>query len=258
MSFKYLLGESVMMKVLQVALFIGILSLAATASWAGEIKVGGGGAACRGIFMPLAASFESATGIALKVLPSSPAQGLIELNDGHVDMATAAVPFASMAREAAKNGIAIDPSLFTVKEIALNKTLVFVHKSNTVKKLSKKQLKDIFSGKVTNWKNVGGANQKIIVVWGLATPGQNELFSEQILDGKPVTGKHQEVTDYMGIRNFIAETPGAIGIDPHGFASGLTKNPETPLVVSPVIAVTKGKPSADVEKLLQYVGEWMM
>jgi hypothetical protein len=48
-------------------------------------------------------------------------------------------------------------------------------------------------------------------------------------------------------------TPGAIGIDPQGFASSVTKNPKIPLISSKVITVTKGKPSTDVEKLIKYV-----
>jgi len=247
-----------MIKILPVALLIGILSLTATSGHAAEIKVGGGGAACSGIFMPLIASFESTYGIAVTVLPTTPAQGLIELNNGHVDIATAALPFDRVVREAAKNGITIDPSLFTVKEVGENKTLVFVHNSNKVKKLSKKQLQDIFSGKVTNWKKVGGVNQDIVVVWGLATPGQNDLFTKKVLDGKPVSVKYQEVTDYKSIKEFIAKTPGAIGIDPNGFVSAGTRNPESPQVSSPIIAIIKGKPSAEVEKLLQYVNEWKM
>ncbi len=247
-----------MIKTLPAALLIVMLSLITTASLASEIKVGGGGGACRGIFMPLAAFYESDTGTALKVLPSSPAQGIIELNDGHVDLATAAVSLDQMIMGAAKNGITIDPSLFNVTEIGKSKTLVFVHKSNKVKKLTRKQLRDIFTGKVTNWKKFGGKDQAIIVVWGIATPGQNDLFTKKILDGKPVADKHQEVTDYVSIREFIANNPGAIGIDPHGFASGGTRNPETPLLISPVIAVTKGKPSTEVEYLLKYVKEWVM
>lgn len=245
-----------MIKCLSAAILIGIVSLT-TASFASEIRVGGGGAACRGVFMPLSAFFESDTGIAVNTLPSSPAQGIIELNEGRLDVATAAIPFDEMIRGAAKNGITIDPSLFTAREIGKNRTLVFVHKSNKVKKLTKKQLQDIFSGKVTNWKKFGGADQDIIVVWGIATPGQNGLFKKQVLNGTPITDKRQEVTDYMSIRNFIASNPGAIGIDPHGFVSGGTRNPETPQITSPFIAVTKGKPSAEVEKLLQYVDEWM-
>lgn len=244
-----------MKKRLLVALLAGIISLAATASMAVEIKVSGGGAACRGFFIPMIEPFKDVTGMDLNVKPSTPVQGLIELNDGHIDIATSAVSFDSMVKGAARNGISIDPSLFTVREVGVNKTLVFTHKSNKVKKLSKKQLQDIFSGKVTNWKQVGGADQEIVVVWGIATPGQNALFLKHIMEEVPLTKKLVEVSDYTSIRDYIAKEPAAIGIDPQGFKSPVTRCPESPLLTSPVIAVTKGKPSPEAEKLLKFVEE---
>jgi phosphate transport system substrate-binding protein len=238
------------------AILVGMLSLAATVCLAAEVKVGGGGAACKGFFAPATESFEAETGIILKVMPSTPGQGLIELNAGHLDVATSAVTFEAMIKGAAKSGITIDPSQFTVNEIGTNKTLVFTHKSNPVQTLSKKQLQDIFTGKKTNWQQVGGADQEIAVAWGVATPGQNGLFTQQILEGKSIAQNHQELTDYKSIKAFIEKTPGAIGIDPQGYVSASTRNPKIPLITSTVIAVTKGKPSAEAEKLIQFVKEY--
>jgi phosphate transport system substrate-binding protein len=124
-----------------------------------------------------------------------------------------------------------------------------------VKKLTQKQLEDIFTGKITNWKRVGGNDRKIKVVWGLGTPGQNEVFTNAILRGKAVTADHHEATDYKSIVDYVSTTPEAIGINPQGFASTRTRNPRTPDVLSTVIAVTKGKPSPEVQKFLQYLKE---
>lgn len=245
-----------MKKGFMVASLVGMLFLAETISLASEVKVGGGGAACNGFFIPAKESLKAETGIAMKVMPSTPGLGLIELHAGIVDLATAAVPLGDMLRGAAINGITLNPLEFIVHEIGNNKTLVFTHKSNKVKTLSKEQLKDIFTGKITNWKQVGGADQEIVVTWGIATPGQNTLFTKQVLDGNYVTLKHHEVTNYESIINFVEKTPGAIGIDPEGLVSARTNNPQTPLILSPVIAVTKGKPSAHAEKIIRFVKEF--
>lgn len=244
-----------MKKELLLASMAGVLSLATTVSMAAAIKIGGGGAACGSFIAPVEESFEAETGISLDVRSSSPSQGLIELKDGQLDMATGAVSFEEMIRGAAKSGINIDPLQFTVRQIGSNRTLLFTHRSNKVKSLSKKQLQNIFTGKVTNWKQVGGANQEVVVVWGIATPGQNELFTKKILDGKSITRKHQEVADYRSIRNFVAKNPGAIGIAPQDLVSSATRNPQIPFLDSPVIAVTKGAPSVEIETLLSYVKE---
>ncbi len=218
-----------------------------------KITIGGGGAACSGFFVPFKASFEAETGILLTIVPSSPSQGLIDLSKGNVDIATAAVPFATMIKGAVKNGVMIDPSEFSVTEIGNNRTLVFLHKTNKVSELSKKQLQDIFTGKVRNWEKVGGNDREIVVVWSKGTPGQNELFYKQILEGGIVVKDATEATDYNNIKDIVARTPGAIGIDPQGFTSANTKNPKIQLVTSPVIAITKINPTPNIEKLLAYI-----
>lgn len=242
--------------VFMITSLLGMILLTETSSFAAEIKIGGGGAACSGFFAPAANSYQVETGNVMIVTPSTPGLGLIELNCGIVDIATGAVSLDTMINGAAKEGVPLDPSQFNVIEIGDNRTLVFTHLSNKVKTLSKNQLKDIFTGKLTNWKQLGGQNIEIVVTWGIATPGQNEIFTKQILDGEPVTHKQQHATDYKMIKAFIEKTPGAIGIDPEGFVNGRTNNPETPLVTSKVIAVTKGKPSAEVMKLIQFVKEY--
>jgi len=242
-----------MKKGFMVASLVVMLLLAGTIGFAAEIKVGGGGAACSGFFLPATDSFKAETGIVMKVMPSTPGLGVIELHAEIVDLATAAVPLEDMIRGAAINGITLDPAEFIVNEIGANKTLVFTHKSNKVKTLSREQLKDIFAGEITNWKQVGGADQEIIVTWGIATPGQNALFTKQVMDEDCITLKRHEVTNYESIRDFVENSPGAIGIDSEGFVSARTNNPQTPLIISPVIAVTKGKPSANAEKLIRFV-----
>lgn len=230
-----------------------MFSLAASICLAGDITVGGGGAAISGFIEPFVEPFETEFGIKVVTKQSTPAQGLIQLHDGHINVAVSATSLDVMVEGAAMNGITIDPAQFEVRKIGMNKTLVFVNKNNKVKKLSKKQLQGIFTGKIKNWKRVGGPDLPVLVVWGTATPGQNELFVRQILDGIQVTQEHIEATDYKNIRAIVAKTPGAIGIDPQGFASIATWNPQIPVVSAPVIAVTKGAPSAEVDKFLEYV-----
>lgn len=244
-----------MRAMLLIGVFAGFLSINSPIVLASEIKVGGGVDACSVFFAPLTEPFLDAAGILLNVTASTPSQGLIELNNGKIDIATAAVPFESMIEGAAKSGVKIDTSLFVVREVGSIKTLVFTNKNSKVTRLSKQQLQDIFTGKVTNWKQVGGADVEIFVGWAAGTTSQNAIFSKVMLDGMPVTAKRKKLTDYVSIRDFVAKTPGAIGIAPQGYKSSFTWNPETPPVTTPAIAITKAKPSADVEKLLLFVQE---
>lgn len=229
------------------------LMLSATVAYGEEVKVGGGGASISAIFAPVKAPFEKATGDTLIILQSSPKDGLVDLLKGKLDIATAAVPFEGMAAGAEKDGVKVDKGALVVQEIGKNRTGIFVHPSNKVAKLSKDQLKGLFTGKITNWKEVGGDDKDVIVVWGKGTPGQNAQFVKEILDGEQPTKDVLDTTNYAKIKESVSATPEAIGIDPVGLADQSVKLVDAPPLTSPILAITQGKPSAKVQKVLDYV-----
>lgn len=231
--------------------------LAAPAALAAEptvVRVGGGGAATSTLFESIGPYLEKATGITLVRRPSSPGIGLAELISGSLDLAIAAVSFDSMVEGATKAGTVVDRSKLVVKEIGINKTVLFIHPGNKVGKLTGEQIKGIFTGKITNWKEVGGDDSAIVVVWGAGTPGQNALFSREVLKGEPVVKDSLGATNYANIREIVSATPEAVGIDPFGMADATVKvihiDPE---LTSPILAVTIGKPAPAVQKVIDYV-----
>jgi len=225
----------------------------AGAAYGEEVKVGGGGASISAAFTPVKAPYEKAGRDTLIILQSSPKDGLIDLVKGKLDIASAAVPLTSMLAGAEKDGVKIDPATLVINEIGSNRTAIFVHPTNKVTKLSKEQLKGIFTGKLLNWKEVGGDDKDIIVVWGKGTPGQNGQFKKEILDGEDVAKDVLDTTNYAKIRESVAATPEGIGIDPFGLADETVKVVEAPPLTSPIIAVTAGKPSAKVQRLFDYI-----
>lgn len=239
------------MKQVLLALLI-FCSLTATAVMAEEIKVEGGGAAIATVFQPMKEAYEKATGDTLTTIMSSPVKGLLALNQGLVDIATCAYPFDELVTMAQKEHADLDHLSFWSIIIAENRTVVFVNKVNPINKLSSEQLKGIFSGKITNWQQVGGGNIPITVIWGSKTPGQNAQFSKTIMEGAEITKNTLAATDYKNIRDLISKTPNAIGIDPIGFKSAEIRTPIIPAITSPIIAITKGAPSAKALKVLDF------
>ena len=72
-------------------------------------------------------------------------------------------------------------------EVALDGIAVIVHPENKVDNLTIKQLSDIFSGKITNWKQLGGANMPLTLYGRENSSGTYEFFKEHVLgkvDGK--------------------------------------------------------------------------
>lgn len=230
------------------------LALSASPATADEIRVGGGGAAIASVFTPVKAAFEKATGNNLIILQSTPARGMSDLITGKLDAAVAAVPLDSMAAGAEKEGVKVDKSALQQIEIGTNKVVVYIHPSNPVTTLSKEQMKGLFTGRISNWKDVGGKDAPVLIVWGKNSPGQNALFTKVILDGEKIAAENLETTDYKGIKDTILANPEAIGIDPLGMADASVKAIKpSPEVTAPIRLVTKGKPSAAVQKLIDFI-----
>lgn len=75
--------------------------------------------------------------------------------------------------------------------------------------LTKKQLIDVFTGRVTNWKQLGGADKNIVVINRPKGSGTRATFTRYALDGaEPIESLTQESSG--AVRKMVAETPGAI------------------------------------------------
>jgi phosphate transport system substrate-binding protein len=87
---------------------------------------------------------------------------------------------------------------------------VIANPSVTVKNLTKKQLQDIFTAKVTNWKEVGGPDQKIVVINRPRSSGTRAVFTKTVMDGMAVSesGLTEDATGT--VVSVVKQTPGAI------------------------------------------------
>jgi phosphate transport system substrate-binding protein len=234
-------------------IILAIFTGSANMSAAAEIRVGGAADACKGLFEVVKDQIQDEAGTTLLLNPSSSEQALLDLDKGDIDMATTDIPLETLITDLEKKGYLVVSESFQVQGIGTNTIQVYLNKTNRVSALSQTQLRDIFTGKITNWKQVGGENRKIVTVWGDETPDLNRLFSKYIIGTRPIVKTAVKATDQQSIIEFIAKTPGAIGIASHAYKSGRTRNPRTPFVSAKVIAITKGSPSEDLQKLLEVV-----
>ena len=121
--------------------------------FAQEIKVGAGAAPVENVLKPVKEPFEKATGIKLTIIASGPKIALMDLEKGAVDAAAAGLTFEDWMNLMKKEGAEIkDPSSLQQATIGKDKIIVLLHKDNPVSKLSKEQLKGIFTGKISRWR----------------------------------------------------------------------------------------------------------
>ncbi len=189
--------------------------------------------------------------------------GIAALIDGTCDIADASRPIKDTEiQKAAANGR--DPVAHIV---AMDGIAVVVNKSNPISKLFKKQARDIFTGKISDWSQLGGSPGKIVVVSRDTSSGTFEAFGELVMKGEKVMPGALMQASNQAVAQIIAQTPQAIGYVGLGFMSGELKpveidgvmpSRETILsgeypVTRPLFMYSNGKPQGITKEYLDFV-----
>lgn len=103
------------------------------------------------------------------------------------------------------------------KIVAWDALAVIVNPKNPVSQLTREQLEGIFTGKITNWKQVGGADLKIVVYSRETSSGTYEFFKESVLKNKNYMASVLSMPATGAIIQSVAQTPGAIGYVGHAY-----------------------------------------
>ena len=95
--------------------------------------------------------------------------------------------------------------------IAYDALAIVVHPTNKVSKLTREQLEGIFTGKIKNWKEVGGDDMKIVPYARETSSGTYEFFKESVLKNKNYMNGIMSMPATGAIVQSIGQTKGAIG-----------------------------------------------
>lgn len=138
--------------------------------------------------------------------------------------------------------VAVDKKVFPVAyTVALDGLPIIVHPSNPVKGLTVEQVRNIYLGKITNWKEVGGPNMKIIPISRDTNSGTYETFEKLVMNEQKI-GKGSEYVGSNGaIRGRVQSTPGAIGYAGLGFVDRTVKALFINGIYPTKVTVTSGK-----------------
>ena len=97
-------------------------------------------------------------------------------------------------------------------QIAIDGIAVITNSANKVKDLTLQQVKDIYTGKITNWKEVGGPDESIVLVTRPTSSGTRATFQKYALDGNEEASNTSMETDDSGVLlQNVKDTKGAIG-----------------------------------------------
>jgi phosphate transport system substrate-binding protein len=218
------------------------------------LKIGAGAAPTENILKPIKTAFEKASGLSLNTLSNGPKQAFIELEKGTVDAAAAGLALDDWWALLKKEGVTVaNPAAYQAQLIGKDRVVVLTHKDNKIASLSKEQLVGIFSGKIQNWKEVGGKDMPILIVWGTLIPGTNSMFVKVALGGAAVSKEVLDATTASDVKDKIMANPEAVGIGPAAVVDDSVWSPKTPEVARNITLMTKGAPNAKVQKLLGFI-----
>lgn len=192
---------------------------------------------------------EVAPDVSIAVTGGGTGTGIAALINGTVDIANASRAMKeSEIEDARANGI--DPQEFTV---AIDALAVIVNQANPVDQLTIDQLADIYTGRVTNWQEVGGNNAPIILVSRETNSGTHVYFLEEVIrkgdsaNTDVFAPQTLLMPSSVGITSEVQRNPNAIGYDGLGYTDpahekliAVARDADSPYVAPSVAAGADG------------------
>jgi len=153
--------------------------------------------------------------ISIQVTGGGSGTGVASLLNGTTDLANSSRELKESEFEKAKKNNII-PKTY---EVALDGIAVIVHPSNKIGSLTIGQISDIFSGKITNWKELGGVDMPITLYGRENSSGTYEFFKEHVI-GKDAGGKQRDYATSTQVLQGTAALGEAVARDTKGIGYG--------------------------------------
>jgi phosphate transport system substrate-binding protein len=195
--------------------------------------------------------------------------GIAALINGGTDICEASRPMKPAEKALVRSRHGKD-----VKEIpvALDGLAIYISESNPLKSITEPQLKAIYTGKITNWRDLGGKDARIVSYGRENSSGTYQFFKEHVLNNEDFAHEIQTLPGTGAIVNAVSKDPASIGYGGIAYASGIRVIPvnrdEKSEAVMPSLDTVKsgqyplsrnlffytiGEPTGDVKAFIDWV-----
>ena len=151
--------------------------------------------------------------------------------------------------------------------VAMDGIAIVVHPSNSVNAIKMEQIKDIYTGKIKNWKELGGEDKKIIVVGRDSSSGTFEAFESIVMKGAKVIPEALAQVSNKTVATIVSTTEGAIGYVGLGYLSDAIKALEVNGIIAnsdnvgngkyhisrPLYMYTDGAPEGTMKQFIEFI-----
>jgi phosphate transport system substrate-binding protein len=202
-------------------------------------------------------------GISLAISGGGSGNGIKALNEGlcHVAMSSRDIKSSELEQGSARNVKAVRTA------IAVDALVPVVHPENPVSGLSAEQLRDIYTGKIRNWKELGGLDENIVLISRDSSSGTFETWETMIMMNEKVVPSALLQASNGAVVQIVAKNRKAIGYIGFGYLDASLKklsvnnveaNTETALsntwpIARELYVFTDGAPAGGVKKLVDYL-----
>lgn len=156
--------------------------------------------------------------VVIQVTGGGSGTGISALINGTTDICNASRPMKKSEREKLKQRY---NTLGVEIKVAIDGLSIYVHESNPVQELSLAQIKAIYTGKITNWKDVGGADARIILYSRENNSGTYVYFKDNVLEGEDFAASAQNMPGTAAVVNAVAKDRYGIGYGGAAYAKGI-------------------------------------
>jgi phosphate transport system substrate-binding protein len=156
--------------------------------------------------------------VKIQVTGGGSGTGIAALINGTTDIAESSRPMKATERKSAESRQG-----GTVKElpVALDALSIYVHESNPLTELSLPQAKKVYTGVITNWKELGGKDAPITLYSRENNSGTYVFFKEHVLEDDDFDPSAQTLPGTASVVNAVSKDPNGIGYGGIAYATGI-------------------------------------